>query len=384
MYSGCLKTQMLATIRFFWQWFIIMYQPQSTIKRAWLPYVAAALFLTFLFTFFHYLAPMLSPFIIAAVLAYILDPLVDKLRRFRVNRARGSLWVMLLVFALLIMLLVVIVPMLMEQTNLIIARIPAMVDWVQHQLLPWYNARFGQYFTIDGNTVLTYLRANAKAIQASLQSTMMLMVRQGSSLAVLLGNVMILPLLLYYFLRDWPKWRFAIRQLVPRRYLPTYSRVSKQIDTVLGEFLRGQLLVMLIMGLFYGLGLMFVGLDSGFAIGMVAGLLVFIPYLGSFTGLLLASLAAALQFNAWTGLLAVWAVFAIGQFLESFFITPQIVGDKIGLPPFWVIFSLMAFGQLMGFVGVLLALPLAAICLVVLRESKKAYINSDFYRRRSN
>ena len=152
------------------------------------------------------------------------------------------------------------------------------------------------------------------------------------------------------------------------------------MDNVLGEFLRGLLMVMLIMGLIYGFGLMFVGLDSGFAIGMIAGILVFVPYLGAFTGLLLATLAALLQFGSWQGLLMVWGVFAVGQFLESFFITPQIVGDRIGLSPFWVIFSLMAFGQLMGFVGMLVGLPLAAVTLVLLREGANAYFKSGFYR----
>lgn len=153
------------------------------------------------------------------------------------------------------------------------------------------------------------------------------------------------------------------------------------MDTVLGEFMRGQLLVMAIMGAIYGVGLMLVGLDSGFAIGMVAGILVFVPYLGAFTGLLLATLAAVLQFDSWTGILMVWSVFGIGQFLESFFITPQIVGEKIGLSPFWVIFSLLAFGQLMGFVGMLIGLPLAAVCLVLYHEGKRAYLNSRFYNR---
>ena len=140
-------------------------------------------------------------------------------------------------------------------------------------------------------------------------------------------------------------------------------------------------MVMLIMGMLYGTGLMLTGLDSGFAIGMVAGILVFVPYLGAFTGLLLATLAAVLQFNTWGGLLAVWGVFAVGQLLESFLITPKIVGDRIGLSPFWVIFSLMAFGQLFGFVGMLIALPLAAICLVLIQEGKQFYLNSHFYQR---
>ncbi len=163
--------------------------------------------------------------------------------------------------------------------------------------------------------------------------------------------------------------------------MATYSRIAGKLNRVLGEFLRGQLMVMIIMGLLYGLGLMTVGLTSGFAIGMVAGILVFVPYLGAFTGLLLATLAAVLQFGSWWGVLSVWVVFGVGQFLESFFITPKIVGDRIGLSPFWVIFSLMAFGSLLGFVGMLVALPLAAICLVLLDEGKTVYLKSQFYRK---
>lgn len=358
-----------------------MYLPNQTKKRPWMPWLAGFLLLAFLITFFKLLGPILTPFIVGAVLAYILDPLVDKLRRFHISRARGSLWVMLLAFLILTALLLIIVPMLIEQTNNIIKRIPAITDWIQHKLLPWYNIRFGEYFAINDQTVMTWLRANATTIQTYLQNTMVTIMQQGSAIAVGLGNLVLLPLILYYFLRDWPQWRFAVRELVPRRYLTTYTRITTEMDTVLGEFLRGQLLVMIVMGLIYGVGLMLVGLDSGFAIGMVAGLLVFVPYLGAFTGLLLATLAAILQFNSWHGLFMVWAVFGIGQFLESFFITPQIVGEKIGLSPFWVIFALMAFGQLMGFVGMLVALPLAAVCLVLIIEGKQTYLKSRFYNR---
>lgn len=358
-----------------------MYQPNVRKKRPWMPWLAGFLLLAFLIVFFKLLAPVLTPFIVSAVLAYILDPLVDKLRRFRIGRARGSLWVMLFAFTLITGLLLVIIPMLIEQTNHIITRIPAAIDWIQNKLLPWYNVRFGEHVAINEQTVMAWLRANATQVQQYLQNIMVIMMRQGSAIAVGLGNLVLLPLILYYFLRDWPKWRFGVRELVPRRYLATYSRITGEMDTVLGEFMRGQLLVMVIMGLIYGIGLMAVGLDSGFAIGMVAGILVFIPYLGAFTGLLLATLAAVLQFDSWQGLLMVWAVFGLGQFLESFFITPQIVGDKIGLSPFWVIFALLAFGHLMGFVGMLVALPLAAICLVLLQEGKRAYLNGRFYQR---
>lgn len=358
-----------------------MYQPNVRKKRPWMPWLAGFLLLTFLIVFFKSLGPILTPFITAAVLAYILDPLVDKLRRFRIGRARGSLWVMLFALIVLTGLLLVIVPMLIDQTHSIVKRIPAMADWIQNKLLPWYNQRFGGHVAINEKTVTTWLRANATTIQIYLENMMLIMMHQGTAIAVGIGNLLLLPLILYYFLRDWPTWKFSVRELVPRRYLETYSRITTQMDSVLGEFLRGQLLVMVIMGLVYGLGLMAVGLDSGFAIGMVSGILVFIPYLGAFTGLLLATVAAVLQFQNWNDILIVWAVFGAGQLLESFFVTPQIVGDKIGLSPFWVIFALLAFGQLMGFVGMLIGLPLAAVCLVLYQEGKRAYLKSRFYQR---
>lgn len=358
-----------------------MYLPNHKAKRTWLPWLAGFSLLIFLLTFFKLLGPILTPFITAAVLAYILNPLVDKLCHLKISRARGAFWVMLFAFFVLIGLLLVIVPMLIDQVNSMIARIPAIINWIQSRLLPWYNQRLGEHIAINEATMMAWLRSNAASIQVYLQNAMVMMMHQGSAIAVGLGNLVLLPLLLYYFLRDWHHWSTGLRKLVPRRYLTTYTRVTTKMDTVLGEFLRGQLLVMVIMGLLYGLGLMTVGLDSGFAIGMVAGILVFIPYLGAFTGLLLATLAAVLQFNSWLDIMMVWGVFGLGQLLESFFITPQIVGDRIGLSPFWVIFSLMAFGQLMGFVGMLIALPLAAICLVWLQEAKQTYLNSYFYRR---
>ncbi len=355
-----------------------MYMPK---KRKWLPWLVGFLVLVFIVVAFHLLRDVLTPFLIAAVLAYILNPLVEWIEKRGIKRTRASMWVMCFAFALVLALMLVIVPMLVQQIHSIINKIPFLIDWAQNRALPWLNNLLDGIVVLNGDTLINWLRANTSNIQNTLQAAMTLLMQRGSSVAVMLGNLALLPLLLYYFLLDWARWSEGLRLIVPRQYLKTYTRITNNMDTVLGEFLRGQLTVMLIMGLIYGLGLMFVGLDSGFAIGMVAGILVFVPYLGAFTGLLLATLAAVLQFGSWTGLLAVWGVFAVGQFLESFFITPQIVGDRIGLSPFWVIFALMAFGSLLGFVGMLVALPLAAVCLVLLREGKTAYLSSRFYRR---
>lgn len=356
----------------------IMYMQK---KRRWLPWLAGFLVLAFLIISFHLLRDILTPFITGAVLAYILNPLVGKLVSKGIKRTRAAMWVMGFSFALLLGLLLVIVPMLIKQVQSIVSKMPMLLNWVQNVALPWLNTRLEGHIELNNETLMTWLQDNASNIQNTIQGTLTVVMQQGGSLAVGLGNLALLPLILYYFLLDWERWAEGLRLIVPRRYVETYSRITANMDTVLGEFLRGQLTVMLVMGLLYGLGLMFVGLDSGFAIGMVAGILVFVPYLGAFTGLLLATLAALLQFGSWSGLFAVWGVFAVGQFLESFFITPQIVGDRIGLSPFWVIFALMAFGSLMGFVGMLVALPLAAVCLVLLREGKTAYLDSRFYRR---
>ena len=331
-------------------------------KHPYTPWIIGiAVIGSFLFAVYH-LSDVLTPFIIAAVLAYILNPLVCKIEKLGINRSRASMWVMLFAFFLIVALLLVIVPMLLQQLHLIIQRIPKLVDYVQTQALPWLNQKFDKHIILDENTITAWLRANASVIQGNLQKTLPAVMQSGGALAS--GH-----------------WEDGVRTMIPRRYLDGYNRIAGNMDTVLGEFLRGQLMVMLIMGILYGTGLMLTGLDSGFAIGMVAGILVFVPYLGAFTGLLLATLAAVLQFNTWGGLLAVWGVFAVGQLLESFLITPKIVGDRIGLSPFWVIFSLMAFGQLFGFVGMLIALPLAAICLVLIQEGKQFYLNSRFYQR---
>ena len=328
-----------------------MYLPNK--KRPWLPWLAGFLLIAFLVAFFHCLGGILTPFIIAAVLAYILNPLVGKLEAHGIKRGRASMWVMLFALFLLTALLLVIVPMLVQQSQSIIQKLPQFADYIHRTALPWFNQKFGHYLSLNNETAANWLRSNAQTIQTRIQQALPALMQSGASLATSLSNIVLLPLLLYYFLLDWARWEAGATELVPRRYLDTYTRITGNMNTVLG-----------------------------FAIGMVAGILVFVPYLGAFTGLLLATLAALLQFGSWHGLVSVWAVFAVGQFLESFLITPKIVGDKIGLSPFWVIFSLMAFGQLLGFVGMLVALPLAAVCLVLLQEGKQAYVSSSFYRKR--
>ena len=324
-----------------------MYQKKTRGIRPWMAGVAVLAVVVWLF---YALGNILTPFIVAAVLAYILNPLVEKLRDKGMKRGLAAMLVMIFSLVLILALTLVIVPMLVNQFNNMVARLPQIVDFVQNKVLPWINMLLGGHLTLDTPSIVAWLQSHTGSVRDALQRIMPTLMKQVGTVVLGVTNLFLLPFLLYYFLLDWQRWAHGIRAMVPRRYVGTYQRISGNMDKVLGEFLRGQLMVMLIMGLIYGFGLMFVGLDSGFAIGMIAGMLM------------------------------EWGVFAIGQFLESFFITPQIVGDRIGLSPFWVIFSLMAFGQLMGFVGMLVGLPLAAVTLVLLREGVDAYFKSGFYR----
>ena len=357
-----------------------MYQKKARSAKPWI--IMACVIAAFIWLLYA-LGDVLTPFIVAAVLAYVLNPLVEWLQSKRIRRAPASMIIMALALLILLSLVLIIVPMLLNQFNNLAERLPQIVGFVQNKLLPWLNSISGDYIQIDQKSIIAWLQSHTDELSNTLKAWIPTLMRQSGNVISGVSNLVLLPLLLYYFLLDWKRWSSGISKLVPRRFIETYTRISGNMDEVLGEFLRGQLMVMMIMGLVYGLGLMLVGLDSGFAIGMIAGILVFIPYLGAFTGLLLATVAALLQYGSWQGLLMVWAVFGVGQFLESFFITPKIVGDHIGLSPFWVIFSLMAFGQLMGFVGMLAGLPLAAVTLVLLREGASAYFGSRFYKHKS-
>lgn len=354
-----------------------MYQKKTRGAKPWI--IMACVIAAFIWLLYA-LGDVLTSFIVAAVLAYVLNPLVEWLQLKRIRRAPASMIIMALALLILLSLVLIIVPMLLNQFNNLAERLPQIVGFVQNKLLPWLNSVSGDYIQIDQESIIAWLQSHTDELSNTLKEWIPTLMRQSGNVISGVSNLVLLPLLLYYFLLDWKRWSSGISKLVPRRFIETYTRISGNMDEVLGEFLRGQLMVMMIMGLVYGLGLMLVGLDSGFAIGMIAGILVFIPYLGAFTGLLLATVAALLQYGSWQGLLMVWAVFGVGQFLESFFITPKIVGDRIGLSPFWVIFSLMAFGQLMGFVGMLAGLPLAAVTLVLLREGASAYFGSHFYK----
>lgn len=313
------------------------------------------------------LAPVLTPFMFGAILSYVGTPLVAWLALHRVPRALGAVMVIVAVIGLMMGFVLVIAPLVSNEISQIAAKSPELFTKAQTVWLPWINHQLGTDISFD----LTQLRAlaqdNAGAlgnISAQLAGSMKL---GGQVVLGLLVNVMLAPVVMFYLLRDWPSLIDGIDRLVPRSVRPTVRQLAGEIDAVLSEFLRGQGLVMLALAAYYSVTLKLVGLQFWLPVGLVTGLLVFVPYIGFGMGLVLGMLAALTQFSTAGPIIAVAAIFGAGQILEGFVLTPKFVGERIGLHPLAVIFALMAFGQLFGFVGVLLALPASAALLVAFR-----------------
>lgn len=328
----------------------------------------------------HWLGPVLTPFLIGAILAYLGTPLVDRMHKRGVPRALGTLAVVLAFVFALFALFVVLVPLVQAEVSLAAQRLPDLLAQLQGRVAPWLAERFGVELTLDFDTVRDLIAENAQGAQ-ELSLKVLSGVRTGSRIVLaLLVNVALIPVVMFYLLRDWVFFIAKIDDLVPRRWKPRTRQMAREIDDVLAEFLRGQLMVMTVLALYYAIALTVVGLDRAIAIGVLTGLLVFIPYVGFGLGLVLGVLAALLQWHGWPAFLAVLGVYAAGQLLENYVLVPYLVGDRIGLHPLAVIFALLAFGQLFGFAGVLLALPISAALLVGLRHVRNAYVVSPVYR----
>lgn len=331
---------------------------------------------------FWLLAPVLAPFVIAAVLAYVLHPLVLRLQalgRGRLPRALAVVLVEALALLALLGLLLLLVPVVWREWPLIKQQLPLVLDRLDASLRPWL-AQWGVDVSLDLGEIKTqlkdYLTANREDWLAPLLSSLKL---GGSVALAVAGYAVLVPVALFFMLHDWTRMVRLCVELVPPRLRSHFDSFMLDCDTVLGEYLRGQLLVMLALAVFYAVGLSLFGLDLAFPIGVFTGLAVFVPYLGFGLGLVLALLAGLLQFSPGHALLMVAVVYGLGQLVESFVLTPRLVGERIGLHPLAVILALMAFGQLLGFVGVLIALPASAVLLVALRRLREQYLQSQLY-----
>lgn len=333
----------------------------------------------------YILSPILMPFAFAAILAYLGDPIADKLEvvkigKFQLGRTGAVIVVFTLMSFIISALLIVIVPKIELQISQFVSQFPAYAGWVNKTIIPWIEEYAGiEISQIEGNKIANIVKGHWQKAGQSAMSLMGSVTRSSAILAEWMMNLVLIPVITFYLLRDWDYLVEKIHNLLPRRAIPTAVKLASETDIVLGAFMRGQFYVMLALGTIYSVGLWLVDLNLALLIGMIAGLVSFVPYLGSIVGIAIACVAGLLQFQDPLYLIPISIVFIVGQSLEGMLLTPLLVGDKIGLHPVAVMFSVLAGGQLFGFLGVLLALPVASVIMVILRHIHGIYQDSDFY-----
>jgi predicted PurR-regulated permease PerM len=332
------------------------------------------------------LGPVLTPFIAASILAYALNPGVDwlasrRIGRLRLPRSLAVTIMVLLLFAAVLALVLVVVPVLQTENLLMQEQIPAFLLKLNALLGPLLQYT-GLHIQLDSaglkNIAAQYFSSSGEEIGKAILASAKV---GGIALLGWIATFVLIPVVLFYLLLDWHALLARLENGIPRRWLSRVTGLAREVDGLLAQYLRGQLTVMLVLAAYYSIALTLCGFDVALPVGLITGLLVFIPYLGFGLGLMLALIAAILQFDGMNGLISVAIVYGCGQVLEGFFLTPRLVGERIGLHPLAVIFALLAFGQLFGFAGVLLALPASAIVMVAVKHLRQYYLNSSFYTR---
>ncbi len=333
---------------------------------------------------FYLLSPILTPFLVAALLGYLGDPLVDKLEARKLSRSLSVTIVFIFFTILLLTSILLLVPLLEGQIVALVKKLPSFIDYMQSHIIPRVLNITGLDAQEHGQGVdLSELK---KALGENWQSIggfaghLINSISTSSMLIIAwISNLVLIPVIAFYFMRDWDILVDKIAHLIPRHIEPLVARLAKESDEVLAAFMRGQLLVMACLAAIYSTGLWIIGLELGLLVGLLAGLVSFVPYLGFIVGILAAVIASLIQYHDLSLLVTISIVFGIGQLIESMLLTPLLVGDRIGLHPVAVIFAIMVGGQLFGFVGILIALPVSAVIMVLLRFVYQTYVSSGLY-----
>jgi predicted PurR-regulated permease PerM len=348
----------------------------SSFKENW-PWLLIGLTLL-IFTWL--LAPILTPFVVGAGLAYIGDPLVDRLERLRLSRTLGVSLVFVVLFGSALLTIGLIVPMLQGQLTVLIHNIPDWLTWVQDVLLPKLGLKLPRGVQLDAAGLKTLIAQHWSSAGDILPALWARASQSTGAIMTTVANLLLIPIVAFYLLRDWDLLVAWVRNTIPPRYRPTTDQLARETDEVLSAFFRGQLTVMAALTVYYWVALWLAGLNLALIVGLIVGLVSFVPYLGAVIGIVTAVIAMAVQTQELAPFLWLGLVFAIGQFLESNVFSPWLIGDRIGLHPVAVIFAVMAGGQLFGFIGVLLALPVAAVVAVMLRHTLQHWLQSKLYR----
>lgn len=329
----------------------------------------------------YLLSPILMPFAAGALLAYLGNPLVSRLMQLGMKRT----WAVSLSFFSLVLsltvALVLVFPLLWQQIVYLESRLPRVLRWFNREGIPWIEKHLHiQIDRLDMDLIGEWLSSYWVEAGSAAGNVLTQVAKSSMDILALGGMLALIPVVTFYLLLDWDDLLDRIRNLIPRNLEPRISLMARECDEVLAAFLRGQLMVMVALGVVYAVGLQIVGLKLALMIGLLAGLGSIIPYFGFAIGIVSATAAALVQFGSFQAVLMVWMVFAVGQAIEGWILQPYLVGDKIGLHPVAVIFAIMAGGQLFGFVGMLLALPAAAVIMVLLRHAHERYQQSRLYQ----
>lgn len=340
--------------------------------------------IAFILWVLYLLKPVVLPFIGAFLIAYLFSPLVDKLHRIGLPRWLAISVVFIGIGVVLTWAMWYLVPLVWKQLMYAKTSIPAGIHWVNYTFLPWLSHTFNLMpMEIDteqmSSAIMDYIQTNYSA--DSIQALVLKVAQSGLNFIQIGGTIILIPIIAFYFLLDWDRMLDSLRRLIPRPYEKTTLNIVGECHSVLGAFVKGQFLVMLLLGVVYAVGLQMIGLEVGLIIGMIAGLSSIIPYLGFAVGIIAAVIATLFQFGLdWTHLALVGVVFMVGQMVEGYILQPFLLGDKIGLSPVAVVFAVLAGAQLAGFLGMLIALPVAAIIVVLLRHARECYEKSHIYR----
>ena len=326
------------------------------------------------------LSPILLPFLAGFVLAYFLDPIADRLQSWGFSRLMAAMLIVIVALLILVTALVVFVPMLADQVGRFAGELPALVQSLSTRLNEWAPAWMKDAVAKSGADIQGSISQFAGRAADWILGVLKTLLSGGLALVNLVSLLVVTPIVAFYMLVDWDRMIATIDGWVPRDYVDTVREIGRDVNSAMAGFIRGQGTVCLLLGIFYATGLSFAGLKFGLAIGLLAGALTFIPYAGALTGGVLAIGVALFQFwpDYWS-IGVVVAIFAVGQFLEGNFLSPKLVGKSIGLHPVWLMFALFAFGYAFGFVGLLLAVPMAAAVGVLVRFGLKQYLASRLY-----
>ncbi len=346
------------------------------LQRQLLFWLGALIVFIFLIWLLH---AILLPFVAGTVIAYLLNPLTDRLERAGMNRIIATLLTVSFFIFLLVLVGFLLFPILGNELFNFLQHLPTYVMRLQELITEenkvWLHSIVGDKLPDMQKSIGDLMGEASKWIGTFVTSLW----SGGRALVSIFSLLVVTPVVAFYVLYDWHAVTAKVDLWLPRRYRGTIRRLAVEIDHAIAGFLRGQSLLCVILGLYYAIALLLVGLNFGLLIGVSSGLLTFIPYVGSLSGFVIGMIVALVQWPNWTPIIITFVIFLVGQFLEGYVLSPKLVGESVGLHPVWLIFSLFAFGYLMGFVGLLIAIPLAAAVGVLLRFALSQYFASPFY-----